>query len=81
MKKNITIEQRDEIRNKIRELMYKDGNNVATFCKKNKMSRTSIDKWFGEDRLPGIDAALRLEKISNFSLTKEYLCPHLPWNT
>ena len=80
MKSNVTLEQRDAVRRAIKNFMLKDSKSVKAFSKNHGMSRTSIDKWFGEDRLPAIQTALKLEKISNGELTKEFLCPYLEWN-
>lgn len=80
MKNNVSLEQRDAVRREIKNFMREDSNSISAFSKNYGMSRTSIDKWFGEDRLPSIQTALKLEKISKGRLTKEFLCPYLEWN-
>lgn len=80
MKNNIPADQRDHIRNEIKSFIYKDSKSVSAFCRKHGMSRAPIDKWYGDDRLPSIQVALKLEKISKGELTKEFLCPNVEWN-
>lgn len=79
MKNNIPNEQREEIRIAIKSYILEGNVTVSAFCRANKISRNMIDGWFYDDRLPSPETALRLEKISNGKLTKEFICPNVEW--
>lgn len=78
VKKDVSPKQRREIALAIRVWILKRST-VEKFSKESKFSTNTIDCWIGARRLPSLGNALKLEKLSNGELTKEFLCPQYFW--
>ena len=78
IKRDVPDKKRREIALAIRVWILQKSS-VSAFAKECDIDPNTVACWVGAQRLPSLGNALKLERLSNGELTKEFLCPQYYW--